>query len=110
GRYFWNKRTDEALKKGIEYFHQAIERDSGYALAYAGIADCYNALGNSVYGGLPPREALPQAKAAAIKALEADESLAEAHASLGFAITQYDWDWPSAERELRRAIELSPNY
>ncbi len=110
GRYFWNKRTEEALKKGIEYFQQAIERDPSFAMAYAGIADCYNSLGNSIYGGLQPREALPKAKSAAMKALEVDEVLAEAHASLGFAITQYDWDWPVAERELRRAIELNPNY
>src|SRR5205807_4157836 len=66
GRYYWNKRTDEALKKGIEYFHQAIGKDPSFALAYAGIADCYNSLGNSVFGALPPGEALPQAKAAAI--------------------------------------------
>jgi TolB-like protein/Flp pilus assembly protein TadD len=110
GRYYWNKRTDESLTKGIEYFHQAIDKDPGYALAYAGIADCYNALGNSVYGGLPPRKALPQAKASAIKALEIDEALAEAHASLGFVTTQYDWEWPVAEREFKRAIELNPNY
>jgi serine/threonine-protein kinase len=108
GRYHWNKRTEEGLKKAIEYFEQARERDPGYALAYAGLADCYALLGD--YGFLPPRDAYPKAKAAAEKALELDDTLAEAHTSLAFAKVQYDWDWPGAEREFQKALALNPNY
>lgn len=108
GRYFWNKRLPEKLKVGIEHFKQAIAKDSGYALAYAGLADSYTILGN--FNVLPPDETYPQAKAAALKALEFDENLAEAHASLGFAVMSYDWDWMQAERELQRAIAINPNY
>ncbi len=106
GRFHWNKRTAEALKKSIEYFNQAIEKDPGYALAYAGLADSYVVPANR----LPPREAMPKAKAAAIRALELDETLAEAHASLGRVLAAYDWDWRSAEKEYKRAIELNPRY
>ncbi len=96
----------EALNKAIEYFNQAIEKDPGFALAYAGLADCYVVPGNR----LEPRVAMPKAKAAAMRALELDETLAEAHASLGRVLAAYDWDWTSAEKEYKRAIELNPRY
>ncbi len=107
GRYHWNKYTREGLKKGTAYFQQAIDLDPGYALAYAGLADSYYRLSN-LY--LPPREAMPKAKAAAMKALEIEEMLAEAHASLGLVRFWYEWDWQGAEREYKRAIELNPGY
>jgi TolB-like protein/DNA-binding winged helix-turn-helix (wHTH) protein/Tfp pilus assembly protein PilF len=106
GRFHWNKRTAEALKKSIEYFNQAIDKDPRFALAYAGLADCYVVPANQ----LPPREAMPKAKTAALRALELDESLAEAHASLGRVLAAYDWDWKGAEREYKRAIQLNPRY
>jgi serine/threonine protein kinase/Tfp pilus assembly protein PilF len=108
GRYVANQGTADGLNKSIEYFHQAIDKDHGYAMSYVGLADSYNWLG----GGLnyvSPRETLPKAKAAAMKALELDNTLGEAHAALGFAEWFYDWDWPTAEREFKAAIELSPN-
>ncbi|MGC1451335.1 MAG: protein kinase, partial [Candidatus Sulfotelmatobacter sp.] len=108
GRYHANKGTYDGLMKGIEYFQQAITKDPNYALAYAGLADSYVQLGGGLIY-LPPNEALPKAKAAAMKALELDDSLAEAHAALAGAQLFYDWDWPSAEREVKRAIELNPN-
>jgi len=108
GRYFWNRRTEEALKKGIEFFGQALEKDPAYALAYAGLADSYCVLGD--YSFLPPKEAIPRAKAGATKALELDETSAEAHTSLAFVKHRYEWDWLGAEREFKRAIELNPNY
>jgi TolB-like protein/DNA-binding winged helix-turn-helix (wHTH) protein/Tfp pilus assembly protein PilF len=108
GRYFWNKRTEEGFNKGIEYFNQAIAIDPNYALAYVGLADCYNMLNG--YDVLPPKDSAPKAKEAATKALKIDETLAEAHASLAYAIAQFDWDWSEAEREFKRAIELNPNY
>ena len=108
GRYFWNKRTMEGLKKGISYFNEAVEKDPSYALAYVGLADSYSLL--SDYGWLPPNEAYPQAKEAAEKALKLDEHLAEAHTTLASIKVGYDWDWSGAEREYRRAIELNPNY
>jgi len=108
GRYYWNKRTPEGLKKGIEYFNQAIEKDPGYALAYAGLADSYDVL--PFYTVMTPKEAYPKAKAAAMKALENDESLAEAHTSLAHALWNYDWDWAGSEREHKRSLELNPNY
>jgi len=107
GRYHANQATAAGLKKGIEYFEQAIDKDPGYALAYAGLADSYSALGGG-WQYLPPSDTLPKAKAAAMKALELDDTLAEAHAALAYA-TFFDWDWPSAEREFKRAIELNPN-
>lgn len=111
GRYFWNKRTEEALKKGAEYFEQAIEKDSKYALAYSGLADCYIVLGSWRAGGaLSPKEAGQKAKIAAAKALEIDSSLAEAHTSLADAELLYGWNWLAVEQEFRRAIELNPNY
>jgi serine/threonine protein kinase/Flp pilus assembly protein TadD len=108
GRYYWNKRTPEALKKGIEYFNHAIAKDPGYALAYAGLADSYDVL--PYYSVMPPKEAYPKAKAAARKALEIDASLAEAHNSLAWVLRNYDWDWAGSEREHRRSLELNPNY
>ncbi len=108
GRYFWNKRSAEGLQKGSEYFQRAIERDPGYALAYAGLADCYNLL--SYYSILSPKDSFPKAKAAATRALEIDESLAEAHTSLALATMAFDWDWARAELEYKRALELNPNY
>ena len=106
GRFFWNKRTAEALKKSIEYFNQAIDKDPRFALAYAGLADSYVVPANRQ----PPLEAMPKAKAAATRALELDETLAEAHASLGRVLATYDWDWLGAEKEYKRAIELNPRY
>jgi TolB-like protein/DNA-binding winged helix-turn-helix (wHTH) protein/Flp pilus assembly protein TadD len=106
GRFYWNKRTADALKKSIEYFNQAIERDPGFALAYAALADSYVVPANR----LPPRESMPKAKAAAMRALELDEKLSEAHASLARVLATYDWDWTSAEKEYKRAIELNPRY
>ncbi len=107
GRYHANQATAAGLKKSIEYFQQAIEKDPGYALAYAGLADSYFSLGAGwIY--LPASEILPKAKAASIKALELDDTLAEAHVALGYAAF-FDWDWPGAEREFKRAIELNPN-
>ncbi|MGH9847774.1 MAG: winged helix-turn-helix domain-containing tetratricopeptide repeat protein, partial [Blastocatellia bacterium] len=108
GRYNWNKRSRGGLRTAGAYFQQAIDKDPGYALAYAGLADCYNL--HSYYGELSPRESFPKAKAASIKALELDEGLAEAHTSLAFVRAWYDWDWPSAESEFQRALELNPNY
>ena len=107
GRYFWNKRTGEALTQSIGYFNQAIERDPNYALAYAGLADAYVLI--PVYSDGSPREFLPKAKAAAQKALEIDDTLAEAHTSLANAL-YFDWSFAEADREFRRAIELNPNY
>ena len=110
GRYFvTSKRTEEWIKKGIEYFQKAIDLDPNYALAYSGIAEAYGFLASST-GGWSPRNAYPKAEAAAMKALELDESLGEAHCSLGFSRLLYDWDFAEAERQFKRAIELSPNY
>jgi serine/threonine protein kinase/TolB-like protein/Flp pilus assembly protein TadD len=108
GRYYQEKRTEEGLKKSIEYFEQAIAKDPNYAPAYSGFADSYSYLGN--HGFFPPNEASPRAKAAAAKALEMDESLAEAHTSLAYVKMNYDWDWVGAGKEYRRAIELNPGY
>jgi len=108
GRLFWNRRTEEGLKRGIEYFEQAIEIDPNYALAYAGLADSYHLL--PWYSTFPPNEAYPKANEAALKALEIDNTIAEAHASLAAIKMNYDWDWEGAEREFQRAIELNPNY
>ena len=108
GRYLANQSTAEGLKKSLEYFQQAIDKDPSYAMAYVGLADSYNWLG----GGLnyvSPSETLPKAKAAAMKALELDPMLGEAHAALAYAEWFYDWDWPTAEREFKAAIELNPN-
>jgi tetratricopeptide (TPR) repeat protein len=106
GRFYWNKFTEEGLKKGLDYFSQAIEKDPNYASAYAGMADCYNML--SLY--LAPKEVFPRAKTAAVKALELDETLAAAHISLGAYKMFYEWDWAGADREVRLAMELNPSY
>ncbi len=108
GRYQWNKRTRDGFLKAIEHFQEAIDRDPSYALAYAGLADAYNVLG--YYNYLPPRDAYPKAKAAAMRALAIDESLAQAHASLGYTRLFFDWDWAGAESAFLRAIELDPSY
>ena len=107
GRYFLNKRTEDGLKKGIDFFEQAIRKDPNYALAYAGIADSYLVAN---YNLLPPNEVFPKAKQAAVKALEIDDTLAEPHAALAFTMMVYDHDWASAEREFRRALAANPNY
>jgi TolB-like protein len=106
GRYFWNKRTAEGLRKGVEYFHKAIEIDPDYALAYAGLADSY-LLGSSQQ---PPKEAMPKAKAAVTRAIEIDDNLSEAHTSLARINMSFDWDWPGAEKRFQQALELNPNY
>jgi tetratricopeptide (TPR) repeat protein len=108
GRFFWNKRTEENLKKAIGFFQQAVDKDPDYALAYDGLADCWLPLG--WYWYLSPSATFPHAKAAVTKALSLDDSLAEAHTSLAFVKLYYDRDWAAAEREFRRAIDLNPNY
>jgi TolB-like protein/DNA-binding winged helix-turn-helix (wHTH) protein/Flp pilus assembly protein TadD len=110
GRYFWNKRTADGLKKAKEYFDQAIATDPNYAQAYSGLADTYALLGDWQYAVMTPKEALPKAKAAAMKALQLDDTLGEAHTSLAFCLDGFDWDWKSAEREFKRGIELNPGY
>ena len=106
GRFHLNKWRPEGARKGIEYFAQAIGKDPDYAPAYTGLADCYTWLG--VFGWSAARQAMPQARAAANRALQLDETLAAAHVSLGYVKALYDWDWPGAEREFKRALELSP--
>ena len=108
GRYFWNKRTKDGFRHSIECFQRAVLKDPEFANAYAGLADSFVLLAS--YGIEPPEEAYPNAKAAALKALQLDDSLAEAHTSLGMVALYYEWDWPKADREFRRAIELNPNY
>src|SRR6266567_180248 len=110
GRYFWNKRTADSLKAALAYFNQAIEEDPKFAQAYSGLADTYALLGDWQYAVMTPKEALPKAKAAAIKALELDRALGEAHNSLAFCLDGFDWDFDSAGKEFRRAIELNPGY
>lgn len=108
GRYFWGKRTKAGLEQGIQYFQQAIAIDPSFALAYAGLADCYNLLDD--WGQTAPRDSFPKARAAAEKAIALDDSLAEAHVSLAMVRGAYDWDWNGSEQEFKRAIELNPNY
>jgi serine/threonine-protein kinase len=105
-RFFWNKRTQEGLQQAMQYLSAAIEKDPGFAPAHAGLADCY-AMRSGV---VPPRETFPMAKAAALKAIELDDTLAEGHASLAFIHLYFDWDWPKTETEYLRAIELNPSY
>jgi serine/threonine-protein kinase len=108
GRFHWNRRTEDGFRKGMALFKEAVERDPQYALAFAGLADCHTQLGD--YGYLRPGEARRGAEEAARRAIEIDESLAEAHASLAYPTMLYDWDWSAAEREFKRAIELNPDY
>jgi TolB-like protein/Tfp pilus assembly protein PilF len=105
GRFFWSKYTGEGINRSIEYYQQAIDADPAYALAYVGLAEAYYALSTTY---LPPGEAMPKARAAAMKALEIDETLSEAHSTLGMIGMLYDWDWTEAERAYQRAIQLSP--
>ncbi|HSE65194.1 MAG TPA: protein kinase [Thermoanaerobaculia bacterium] len=109
GRYHWNKGTVAGFQKAMELFHEAIEKDPAYALAWAGVSDCYAMLGMDRYAALPPREAYPKAKAAARKALEIDDTLAEGHTSLAYALL-ISWEFAAAEEEFRRAIQLNPGY
>jgi len=108
GRYYWNQRTENSLKKSLEYFQQAVAYDPQYALAYSGLADVYDVLPG--YANISPKETLQLARAAARKAIQLDDSLAEAHTSLAAILADDDWDFPAAEREFQRAIELNPNY
>jgi len=108
GRFVWNKRTGDSLKRAVEFYNQAIEKDPGFALAYSGLAESYVLFSN--YDVASPKDSMPQAKAAALRALELDESLAGAHTALGWYLTQYEYDQVGAERELKRALELNPKY
>jgi TolB-like protein/DNA-binding winged helix-turn-helix (wHTH) protein/Flp pilus assembly protein TadD len=110
GRYFWNKRTAEGLKVALAYFNQAIDEDPKYAQAYSGLADTYALLGDWQYAAMTPKEALPKAKAAAVRALELDGTLGEAHNSLAFCLDAFEWDFDSAGKEFQKAIELNPGY
>jgi len=110
GRYYWNKRSGDGFEKAIGYFEDATRKDPQYALAYAGLADCYGIIGATIYGRLPSWEAAPKAKAAAIRALEIDPSLAAAETSLATAKFNYDWDWAGAAEGFKMAIQLDPGY
>ncbi len=107
GRYYWNKRHEGGMLEGLKAFQQAIDRDPSYAPAHAGVADSYALLG-SWFDVLPGHEAMPRAKAAALRALELDPELAEAHASLAWVRLHYEWDWPAAEQDFRRSLDLDP--
>lgn len=109
GQHFWNKRNPEAFKQAIHYFQEAIDKDPNYARAYAGLADSY-ALLCGYDSSVPSDVVMPKARAAALRAIELDQGLAEGHTALAVIAQNYDWDWPTAEREYRRAIELTPNY
>jgi TolB-like protein/Flp pilus assembly protein TadD len=110
GRYFWNKRTEEGFSKAITLFKRSIEIDPTYAPPYAGLADCYELLGSAPYSTLSPKEAFPQAEAAARKALELDSTLAEAHVPLGYSELVYEWNLPEAQKEFGKALQLRPGY
>src|SRR3984893_5831678 len=110
GRYFWNKRTADGLRAALAYFNQAIDEDPTYAQAYSGLADTYALLGDWQYAVMTFKEALPRAKAAAVKALELDSSMSEAHTSLGYSLRAFDWNFDAAGKEFQRAIELNPSY
>jgi tetratricopeptide (TPR) repeat protein len=111
GRYFWVKRTEESFNRAIAYFQQAIELDPSYAAAYSGLADCYSSLGFSFdVGSQRPADVQPKAKSAALTAITLDDSLAEAHNSLAYVKLNYEWDWPGAEGEFRRSLQLNPGY
>ena len=106
GKFSWNKRTGESLKQAVDFYNQAIEKDPNYALAYSGLAETYVLF--SSYDVAPANDSMPQAKAAALRALSIDDSLAEAHTALGFYLSNYEWDREGSEKEYRRAIELKP--
>jgi TolB-like protein/lipoprotein NlpI len=108
GRFFWNKRTEDGMRRAIDKFEQALELEPNYALALVGISDCYNLL--PIYGYSTPKEAFPKGKEAVMKALQIDYSLSEAHTSLAWIKFWYDWDWEGAEKEFKQAIELNPGY
>jgi len=110
GRYAWNKRTEGGFLKAIDYFNEAIARDPNYAKGHAGLADAYALLGSLPNAAIARPEAMRRAKASALRAIQLDDSLAEAHTSLAFVLAQYEWDWPGSEREFRRALQLNPNY
>jgi TolB-like protein/DNA-binding winged helix-turn-helix (wHTH) protein/Tfp pilus assembly protein PilF len=110
GRYYWNKRSQEGLTRAIEYFQLATEKDPHYALAFAGLADCYSIIGSAIVGTVPSQDVAPKAKAAALKALELDDTLAEAQTSLATVRFNYDWDWLGASQGFQRSIELNPSY
>jgi eukaryotic-like serine/threonine-protein kinase len=110
GRYYWDKRTVSDFSKALQYFQQSLDLDPGYALAQTGVADCFDLLGLGIYNGMPPSEALPKAKAAIAKAFQLDSSLGAAYTTRGHMNNSYEWDWPRAETDFRRAIELSPKY
>jgi adenylate cyclase len=108
GRFFWNRRNEQGFELAIREFQSAIDKQPAYAQAYAGLADSYNL--SASYGYVSPETFMPKARAAALRAIELDESLAEAHTSLASVAQNYDWDWSTAEKEYRRAIALNPNY
>ena len=110
GRYYWNKRSGEGFERAIGYFEDATHKDPQYALAYAGLADCYGIIGATMFGNAPAARAGPKAKAAALRALELDPTLAEAETSLATAEFNYDWDWQTASMGFQKAIRLNPSY
>ena len=110
GRFFWNKRTEDGYIRAIEHFQRAIQLEPNFAPAYAGLADAYALLGSMANKTIPRSQAMPAAREAATRALQLDDSLAEAHTSLAFVHMHYDWNWPAAEREYRRALDLNPTY
>lgn len=112
GHFFLLRRSEDSIKNAIAFFHQAIEKDPSYALAYDGLSNCYAFMGISgaVLGGLPPGEVMPKAKEAAIKAIQLDDTLAQPHFSLAHVLWNYDWNWEATEKELNRAVELNSNY
>jgi TolB-like protein/DNA-binding winged helix-turn-helix (wHTH) protein/Flp pilus assembly protein TadD len=110
GRFYWNRRTDENLNKAIAYFSQATAQDSHYALAYAGLSDCYSIVGATIFGSMPVSEAAPKAREAARRSLELDPTLAEAETPLATLKFNYDWDWSGAEDDFQHAIQLNPSY
>ncbi len=110
GRFCWSKRNDEDVRNAIEYFKKAIDADRTFALAYVGLADSYLVIGGFGISTLAPKDAYPKAREALERALEIDDTLAEAHASLGYCLANYDWNWIAAKREFNRALELKPDY
>lgn len=108
GRYYWNKRSPESLRTAIAFLKQSVQIDPGFARGFSGLADAYSSL--CLIGDVRPMEAFPQAKEAALRALQLDDGLAEAHASLGYVKLWFDWDWPVAEAEFKRALDLNPGY